>query len=52
MHLANLELAFGAATFFKAFPNARLAKETDESTMEMENYFLIAPKSHACMVTL
>lgn len=52
MHLANLELAFGAATFFREFPTARLANDTNESTMEFQNYFLIAPKSHACLVSL
>lgn len=52
MHLANLELAYGAAIFFKEFATARLANDTNESTMEFQNYFLIAPKSHACMVSL
>lgn len=52
MHLATLELALGAATFFRELPTAKLASGTNEDSMQFENYFLIAPKSHACLVTV
>jgi hypothetical protein len=31
---------------------ARLARSCTDDSMEMENYFLIAPKSHHCEITL
>jgi cytochrome P450 len=50
LHLASMELRIGAFEFFRRFPSARLAQSTTPESMEMENFFLIAPKSHRCEV--
>lgn len=47
-----MELALGAAHFFTEFPDARIADGMSESDMFPENYFLIAPRSHRCMVVI
>lgn len=47
-----LELLTGAFVFFKECPSAVLAPETTDETMEFENYFLIAPKSHKCEIII
>lgn len=52
LHLVMLELTLGAFKFFKQCPSAALSKTTTEESMEIENYFLIAPKSHRCEVSL
>ncbi|EXJ86111.1 hypothetical protein A1O1_06480 [Capronia coronata CBS 617.96] len=51
IHLASNELLLGAFVFFKTCPTAVLAESTTDSSMEMENYFLIAPRAHRCEVT-
>lgn len=48
IHLARTELRLGAAEFFRQCKGARLAESTTPESMEMENFFLIAPKSHRC----
>lgn len=50
LHLARFEIALGAITFFKAYPTARVAPQMTEADMEFENFFLIAPKGHKCLV--
>ena len=50
IHLARMELRLGAAEFFLRCPNAKLAPGTTPESMEMENHFLIAPKSHRCEI--
>ena len=50
LHLAIKDMALAAATFFRTFPNARLPPQTNAVSMEMENYFLVAPKSHECVI--
>ncbi|KAK4981041.1 hypothetical protein LTR28_007969 [Elasticomyces elasticus] len=50
MHLAMLELLLGAFIFFKRCPEAVLAPATTDESMEFVNYFLIAPKSHRCLI--
>ncbi|KAK5053854.1 hypothetical protein LTR84_001816 [Exophiala bonariae] len=50
IHLARTELRLGAAEFFLRCPNAKLAPTTTPQSMEMENHFLIAPKSHKCEI--
>lgn len=52
LHLAQMELRLATSEFFRDFKNARLAARTTEQSMEMENFFLIAPKSHRCEVIL
>jgi len=47
-----LELALTAFRFFKECPDARLAQSTTPESMEVENYFIINPRSHRCDVTL
>jgi hypothetical protein len=52
VHLVQMELALAAVRFFQEFRNARLAPETTPDSMEFENYFLVAPKSHRCNIIL
>lgn len=52
IHLAMLELLLGTFLFFKQCPTAVLSPTTTNESMEFENYFLIAPKSHRCEVQL
>ncbi|KIW68485.1 hypothetical protein PV04_04427 [Phialophora macrospora] len=48
LHLATSELQLGTFLFLKNCPTATLAESTTNESMEIENYFLIAPKSHRC----
>jgi len=50
MHLAYMELRLAFATFFRKLPAAVISPETTDAEMEMENYFLIAPKAHRGLV--
>lgn len=50
LHLARLEIMLACAAFFLAFPSAAVSEKTSEKDMAMENYFLIAPRAHACFV--
>jgi cytochrome P450 len=52
VHLARMELRLAAAEFFTRCQGARLAPSTTPESMEMENFFLIAPKSHECEVII
>ena len=52
IHLALQELMLGAFVFFKTCATARLAPSTTDSSMDFENYFLIAPRSHKCEILL
>lgn len=52
IHLAQMELRLATFAFFTQYHNARLAPSTTPASMEMENFFLIAPKSHACEIML
>jgi cytochrome P450 len=51
IHLARMEMRYAVAFFFRECRGMRLAKRTTPETMEFENFFLIAPKAHACHVT-
>jgi len=51
IHLARMEIRYAVAFFFRECKGMRLAKRTTPETMEFENFFLIAPKAHACHVT-
>lgn len=50
IHLANMELRHGLAEFFRECRHLELAELTTPKSMEMENYFLISPKSKSCWV--
>ena len=52
LHLAMNELLLGVFIFLKKCPNAVLAASATDSSMRMENYFLIAPKAHRCELTI
>ncbi|OCK73321.1 putative cytochrome P450 [Lepidopterella palustris CBS 459.81] len=52
LHLARLELRMTLAHFYRAFPKGvKMASGMSDVDMEMENYFLIAPKAHHCLMT-
>lgn len=50
IHLAYMELRHGTAEFVRQCGHLELSKLTTPESMEMENYFLIAPKGHCLMV--
>lgn len=50
IHLAYMELRHGLAEFFRDCRDLELSELTTPESMEMENYFLISPKSKCCMV--
>lgn len=52
MHLAYMELRLGAALFFRECRGVKIGVEMTDEMMEMENHFLIAPKTHKCIVKL
>lgn len=52
VHLAYMELRYGAAEFFRRCPNASLASDTTDASMELENYFLVAPVTHRCNIVI
>jgi hypothetical protein len=45
-----MELRHGLAEFFRECRDISLADSTTPESMEMENYFLISPKSKRCNV--
>jgi hypothetical protein len=47
-----MELRLASAEFFRQCQGAKLASETTEKSMEMENFFLITPRGRRCMVVL
>ena len=52
IHMAMMELQLTIYTFMMECKGARLAPTTTDESMEIENYFLIAPKSHKCEISL
>ncbi len=52
MHLAKMEMALAAASFFRECPTARLSPKMTDDMMELENYFLVAPKGHKCEIVM
>ena len=52
IHLAMMELQLSIYLFMKECKGARLASSTTDESMEIENYFLIMPKSHRCEISL
>ncbi|KAI1027528.1 hypothetical protein LB505_014024 [Fusarium chuoi] len=52
IHLAYMELRVTAAAFFRKFREAQVHASMTNDDMELENYTLIAPKSHKCLIML
>lgn len=52
LNIAKMELRLGAALFFRRNKAAEVAPSTTPESMEFENYFLISPISHKCMIQL
>lgn len=52
IHLARMELRLAAALFFRELKGAKLAPSMTEKVVDVENYFLIAPRGHKCEITL
>ncbi|KAH7146882.1 cytochrome P450 monooxygenase [Dactylonectria estremocensis] len=52
IHLAYMELRLAAATFFRECAGVKLADVTTPESMEIVQYFLIAPKAQRCLVAL
>ncbi|KAI5919198.1 cytochrome P450 [Camillea tinctor] len=54
LHLARIELRLATARFFRAFPNATVSTASGMSDADMvpEEYFLIVPKGHRCLIKL
>ncbi|OQD60356.1 hypothetical protein PENPOL_c024G09110 [Penicillium polonicum] len=52
LHLARMELRLGSVLFFREFPNAQRSDKEGMSTkdMEMQSFFLMAPKGHRCLI--
>ena len=50
--MAMMELQLTIYTFVLECRGARLAPSATDESMEIENYFLIAPKSHQCEITM
>lgn len=52
MHLAYMELRLASAEFFRQCKGATLGPETTDQSMDLENYFLVAPRGHKCDIIL
>ncbi|KAF5551334.1 benzoate 4-monooxygenase cytochrome P450 [Fusarium mexicanum] len=52
IHLAYMELRVTTAAFFRKFQGAKVHASMTNDDMQLENYTLIAPKSHRCFITL
>ncbi|WPB05599.1 uncharacterized protein RHO25_010252 [Cercospora beticola] len=52
MHIAYMDLRPAAAEFFRRCPGSQRAPSTTEESMELENFFLIAPRAHRCEIML
>lgn len=50
IHLAEMELRHGLTAFFRECRDIQLSESTTLESMQMENYFLISPKSKRCFV--
>lgn len=52
VHIAKLQLWHATVAFFRACPDAQIAPATTAASMEIFDYFVIAPVSHKCEITL
>ena len=47
-----MELRLATAEFFRKCKGARLKTSVTDESMEMVNFFLIAPKAHKCEIEI
>jgi cytochrome P450 len=52
IHLAWMEMRLATAVFYRECEGIRVAEQMTEKDMEFENYFLIKPQSHHCLLRL
>jgi cytochrome P450 len=52
IHLAWMEMRLATAIFFRECEDVRVAEQMTEKEMEFENYFLIKPQGHRCVLNL
>ena len=52
INIAKIELRLASALFFRSNKGARVSPSMTAESMEFENYFLMAPVSHKCMIKL
>ncbi|KAI9710719.1 MAG: hypothetical protein M1820_002552 [Bogoriella megaspora] len=52
IHMAQMQLRITTAQFFRECQDARLCPSVTPASMELKDYFVIAPKSHKCEITL
>ncbi|KAI0595750.1 cytochrome P450 [Biscogniauxia sp. FL1348] len=54
LHLARVEIRLATALFFRTFPNAKMSTSNGMSEKDMvpEEYFLIVPSGHRCLIDL
>ncbi|KAF2238297.1 cytochrome P450 [Viridothelium virens] len=52
IHIAKMELRLATVLFFRRNKGAKVSPSTTPESMEFQNYFLIAPISHRCMIQL
>ncbi|KAF7713435.1 Cytochrome P450 monooxygenase [Penicillium ucsense] len=52
IHLAHMEMRLGTALFFRKFPSAQVSAREgmSENDMDMEAFFLMAPRGHRCLI--
>lgn len=52
LHLAEMELRYATAAFFRAYPAAKLSSRTTLDSMQPISFFVASPKAHQCWVSL
>lgn len=52
IHLARMELRYGLVIFLRECRSLTIAASATKESMDVENFFLIAPKSHRCHLTM
>ncbi|TEY62722.1 hypothetical protein BOTCAL_0158g00170 [Botryotinia calthae] len=52
LHLARMEMQLSLALLFRQCKGLRIASSQTDEGMDIENFFLIGPKGHECVVTL
>ena len=50
IHLARMELRYGLALFLRRCMDLKLSSSVTTESMTVENFFLIAPREHECML--
>jgi len=52
VHLARMVIRLVVAEFFRNVRDVRPAPGTTKESMELENYFLVQPRSHKCEIII